>query len=409
MSDRYPGGLIRKTPPTITPPVDGEGGSAPGIWTLEQVAYYQGTGEWPKPVLPRELYGIGYNLAGTVGDKTQINRSSPVQVGPPNTPWASLGYVQSTGAFAVAQNGKLYSWGSSADGQLAQSALINYSSPTQVGALTTWAYVSQTEAPIGFGIKTDGTLWAWGNNTQGFLGLNTSGALDRRSSPVQVGALTTWQKVQSGTYPVFGLQTNGTIWSWGRDVQGSLGQNNANPAIYRSSPTQIGTDTDWSDIAAGYYFGLAVKTNGTLWSWGANSEGQLGLNSTIPRSSPTQVGALTNWLSVDAGFYSTLAKKTDGTLWAWGDGPRGVLGNNAAPDVSSPIQIGTLATWDKFAVGGWTAVATLTDGTVWSWGYNIYGQLGHNNIINTSSPVQIGSASNWSLVNVSSSGVFISE
>jgi hypothetical protein len=129
MSDRYPGGLIRKTPPTITPPVDGEGGSAPGIWTLEQVAYYTKEGEWPKPVLPRELYAWGSNFYGSLGQDDKIYRSSP----------------------------------------------------TQVGAFINWAQVSKASSNTA-AVKTDGTLWTWGFGSQGRLGLNDTVS---RSSPVQ--------------------------------------------------------------------------------------------------------------------------------------------------------------------------------------------------------------------------------
>ena len=109
MSDRYPGGLIRKIPPTITPPVDGEGGSAPGIWTLEQASYYEGTGEWPKPVLARELYSAGENLFGQLGINNNASQSSPVQIGS-GTTWNAISANYNT-AMATTTDGKLYYWG----------------------------------------------------------------------------------------------------------------------------------------------------------------------------------------------------------------------------------------------------------------------------------------------------------
>jgi alpha-tubulin suppressor-like RCC1 family protein len=142
--------LIRKTPPTVTGPTDGEGGSAPGIWTLEEVAYYEKAGGWPKPVLPRELY-----TWGTAG-------------------FGRLGLNINTGAV---------------------------SSPTQVGSLTTWSEINTSNAGM-LAIKTDGTLWSWGLNSSGQLGLND---IIARSSPVQVGALTSWSKQQSKLTARFGL------------------------------------------------------------------------------------------------------------------------------------------------------------------------------------------------------------
>jgi alpha-tubulin suppressor-like RCC1 family protein len=183
---------------------------------------------------------------------------------------------------------------------------INYrSSPVQIGSLTTWS----SSVTIPCTIKTDGTLWAWGYNGSGQLGLGD--AIDR-SSPVQIGSLTTWS-VYSGIPGYTGfthssslaLKTDGTIWAWGNNTYGQLGLGDT---INRSSPVQVGSLTTWSIIALGGSKGgsdgvraSAIKTDGTLWIWGSNSFGSLGLGNTIKRSSPTQVGALTTWLQLSVG------------------------------------------------------------------------------------------------------------
>jgi alpha-tubulin suppressor-like RCC1 family protein len=158
-------------------------------------------------------------------------------------------------------------------------------------------------------VKTDGTLWAWGSGNSGGLGLNDTAD---RSSPTQVGVLTDWAGVAAGIYHSLAVKTDGTLWAWGENHTGSLGLNDQ--GTDRSSPTQVGALTDWRSIAASVSVpslgaqSFAIKTDGTLWSWGRN-QATLGHNDTTDRSSPTQVGALTTWVSVTNGGWSTLAIK----------------------------------------------------------------------------------------------------
>jgi alpha-tubulin suppressor-like RCC1 family protein len=188
--------------------------------------------------------------------------------------------------------------------------------------------------------KTDGTLWSWGQNGSGQLGINI-GNYDR-SSPVQVGALTNWSKISAGTAHCLAVKTDGTLWAWGKNSNGELGINNT---YYRSSPVQVGSLTDWLQVSGGNTHSLAVKTNGTLWAWGNGSQGMLGLNNTIDRSSPVQVGVLTNWVNVSAGNSNSAAIKADGTLWTWGENGDGQLGQNNLTYRSSPVQVGALTAW----------------------------------------------------------------
>jgi alpha-tubulin suppressor-like RCC1 family protein len=169
----------------------------------------------------------------------------------------------------------------------------------QVGVLTDWSQVSAGRTFCA-AIKTNGTLWTWGRNTGGQLGQNIAYTIDR-SSPVQVGALTDWSQVSAGREFCAAIKTNGTLWTWGRNISGQLGQN-ISYSISRSSPVQVGALTDWAQVSAGLYICAAIKTNGTIWSWGNNSSGQLGLNDVANRSSPVQVGALTTWSSIGQGF-----------------------------------------------------------------------------------------------------------
>jgi alpha-tubulin suppressor-like RCC1 family protein len=198
-------------------------------------------------------------------------------------------------------------------------------------------------------LKTDGTLWMWGKGENGQLG---QGNTDNHSSPVQVGALTTWSGIAAGGWWTAALKTDGTIWAWGEGASGQLGQGNTTDY---SSPVQVGALTTWSKIAAGngYEEGtvLAIKTDGTLWAWGEGSAGQLGDGTTVDKSSPVQVGALTTWAQCSPGYKQSQALKTDGTLWAWGSGANGTLGQGNTTNYSSPVQVGSLTTWSKLAAG----------------------------------------------------------
>jgi alpha-tubulin suppressor-like RCC1 family protein len=286
----------------------------------------------------------------------------------------------------------LYAWGQNNVGQVGDLTTVNRSSPVNIGSGSNWSSVAGTKGTMAFALKSNGTLWSWGYNPNGQLGQN-----DRvdRSSPVQVGADTNWSTAAGGDYHATFIKTTGTLWLCGRNNYGQLGQNDL---VYRSSPTQVGSLTTWSKSTAGQNNTVAIKTDGTLWSWGYNGYGELGQNNRIYRSSPVQVGALTTWSQVAAGGLHVIATQTDGSLWSWGLNNSGQLGQNIAYTVnrSSPVQIGALTTWLNVSCGYYHSIATKTDGTLWAWGYNNYGQLGDGTVISRSSPVQIGALTTWS-------------
>ena len=398
------------------------------------------------------LWGWGENSAGGVGDNTATNKSSPVQIGTRND-WTNIptgnkagnaiGFaVRSDGtlwswgygnnyqlglahpgsdiaivdtqlkftnisaggshSMAVAANGKLWGWGGlNSSGQLGtNNTTQTTSSPVQIGTLNNWSRLFASWSGT-MAIKTDGTLWAWGRNvTFGQLGDNT---VVTRSSPVQIGTLNNWSTLAVGNNHTLALKTDGTLWSWGGNTNGELGQNIATSA-HRSSPVQVGTETNWAWIGAGSNHSLAVKTNGTLWTWGRGTSGELGSGVVTPRSSPVQLGTLTNWSGVEGGGFFSMAIKTDGTLWSWGSNGSGRLGDGTSINRSSPVQVGTLNNWSKIYPGEdagsntyGSCAAIKTDGTLWAWGMNGNGQNGQGEItiIARSSPVQIGTNTNF--------------
>ena len=219
-----------------------------------------------------------------------------------------------------------------------------------------------------------------------------------RSSPVQIGTETNWAWVGAGSNHSLGVKTNGTLWSWGRGGQGEGGRN-TNTNV--SSPVQVGTLTNWLKVQGGGYYSMAIKTDGSLWGWGFNDYGQVGNMSATTRSSPVQIGTLTDWLNIHAGKDagglsngSTLAIKTNGTLWTWG---RNNFGQNAQGETlisarSSPVQIGTNTYFASGSFGQQHGVALLNDGTLASWGLESTSVLGQFLTFGTnrSSPSQVG-------------------
>ena len=207
-------------------------------------------------------------------------------------------------------------------------------------------------------VKTDGTLYMWGNNQQGQLGQNS---LVQQSSPVQVPG-TTWNDITMYTYTLYGstfaTKTDGTLWSWGYNNQGQLGLNDK---TWYSSPVQIpGTtwtlegveNNGWNKSNASF---AAMQTDGSLWVWGYSDQGNLGIPDNIgwgKRSSPIQIPG--TWNKVTCFGYTMAATKTDGTLWAWGANAVGQLGQNSQGEnsrYSSPVQIGSESDWTRVSGG----------------------------------------------------------
>ncbi|NDD85210.1 DUF4376 domain-containing protein [bacterium] len=198
---------------------------------------------------------------------------------------------------------------------------------------------------------------------------------------------TNWKQVACGGSHTACIKTDGTLWMWGRNDNGRLGTNDT---THRSSPVQtVAGGTNWKQVAGGGNYTGCIKTDGTLWMWGSNGSGQLGDNTTNDKSSPVQtvVGG-TNWKQVACGSH-TGCIKTDGTLWMWGYNFYGQLGDNTGTNRSSPVQTVAGGTnWKQVACGGNHTACIKTDGTLWMWGYNFFGQLGDNTGTTRTSPVQ---------------------
>ncbi|MCA8838287.1 MAG: hypothetical protein K8963_10620, partial [Proteobacteria bacterium] len=275
------------------------------------------------------LYCWGLGSFGKLGLGNNTNlRASPIQVGS-LTNWSQV----STGVAhtcAVNTNGELYCWGAGLSGRLGLGNTNSPNTPTQVGSLTNWSQVSAAFNHT-CAVNTAGELYCWGPGINGRLGLpDTNG----RDAPTKVGSSTNWSQVSGGNLHTCALNTVGEIYCWGEGSSGRLGLTDTDG---RTTPTQVGTLTNWTQVSAGEFHTCAVNTNGELHCWGAGSGGQLGLGSnTSTRTTPTQVGTSNNWSQVSASITHTCAVNTSAELYCWGTGGAGRLGLGHTNDRTTP-------------------------------------------------------------------------
>ncbi len=289
---------------------------------------------------------------------------------------------------AIKSDGTLWVWGNNEFGQLGDGTNLNKSIPTQIGTSTNWNTIAAGNSSS-IATQSDGTLWAWGNNGYGQLG---DGTTVGKNTPTQIGAGNNWIDVCAGLFHSLAKQSDGSLWAWGFNQAGQLGDGTT---VNKTSPVQIGADTDWNIISTKWGHTIATKVDGTLWTWGNNLDGQLGDGTTINKTSPIQIGAASNWKSIAAGQSHSLATKMDNTLWTWGDNQVGQLGDGTTVNKTTPTQLGTETNWNMISGGIKNTLATKIDGSLWAWGDNTDGQLGDGTTVNKTSPTQIGTGTDW--------------
>jgi alpha-tubulin suppressor-like RCC1 family protein len=360
--------------------------------------------------IPPELWCWGFGNNGNLGNSAITDRITPVTTFAGGTNWKQV----SAGGFhtaAIKTDGTLWVWGSGSGGRLGNATITDTSTPvTTFSGGTNWKQVS---AGVNYtaAIKTDGTLWTWGYGDNGKLGAND---ITNRSTPVTTFAGgTNWKQVSLGTIHVTAIKTDGTLWTWGYGGNGRLGRF----AIGTNKVTPVTTfagGINWKDvpssepedlytISAGGFHTAAIKTDGTLWTWGYGNNGRLGNGATTGTfSTPvTTFAGGTNWKQVSAGGYYTAVVKTDGTLWTWGYGGFGQLGNAQTTNRSTPVTTFSGGTnWKQVSAGVNYTAAIKTDGTLWTWGLGSNGRLGNGATTGTfSTPVTtFAGGTNWKQV-----------
>jgi alpha-tubulin suppressor-like RCC1 family protein/flagellar hook assembly protein FlgD len=236
-------------------------------------------------------------------------------------------------------------------------------------------------------VGVDGSLYAWGSNNNGALGDGTSAP---SYYPKKIGSDSTWVSVSAGSSYSFGLKSDGTLWGWGSNAGGYLGDDTTDD---KNVPTRIGEDTTWKSISTGGYYTVSLKQDGTLWAWGQNWLGQLGNNSWTASPVPVQIPG--RWTSIAAGGGHTLGVMEDGTLWAWGCNDAGQIGDQTTTNSNIPVKVSNDNDWVSVAAGAGTSYALKSNGTIWTWGLKV-GPLpnGDSSWINYT-PVQVGSDQDW--------------
>lgn len=354
------------------------------------------------------VWAWGYNSYGELGDGQSCgtgNCPAPVQVvNGDSSPFTGTVKIDSGGGehvLAVKADGTLWAWGNNNAGKLGDGTLTNRTTPVQVKNADGSAFTDVVAAAAGgthsLALKSDGTLWAWGANYKGQIGIGTYGNGSNWRNPLQVintdgSPFTGVVAIDAGSDHNLVLRGDGTVWAWGDNIYKQSGDGVG--GSYRLNPVQVKNYdssplTDVSAIAAGRFHNVVLKSDGSVWGWGADNSGQLGIGNTSTLSNPAQakINSTTYFSGADAiatGYDHTLARKADGTLWAWGYNSQGALGDGQACGTGNCLYATQVKYVDGtdftdiscIAAGSGHALAELTNGAVWSWGYNGDGQLG---------------------------------
>ncbi len=289
----------------------------------------------------------------------------------------------------ICNSGFLKSWGHNIDGRLGNDTISLLSLPVTPHIYDIVQVVAGGSGANGYSlaVKDNGTVWAWGGNAYGNLG---DGTLIDKPLPFQVNTLSGITDVSICCYQVFSfsmaLKNDGTVWTWGDNGSGSIGDSSL---IDRYSPVQVPNLTNVKQISAGGT-GQAVvlKEDGTVWAWGENTQGQLGNGTTVDNPYPIQILGLDSIISISTGVYHTLALRADKTVWVWGYNLAGALGDSTFTGTLVPMKLTSINDVEKVYAGNSNSFALKSDQTVWAWGFNNFGQLGDGTQVDRASPVQ---------------------
>jgi alpha-tubulin suppressor-like RCC1 family protein len=298
------------------------------------------------------------------------------------------------GTIILKSDGTVWTWGANFDGKLGigDTNPVRMTVPVEVHGTGNVGYFNSVKTIMGceehnVAVKSDGTVWSWGWNAFGQLG---DGTTNSAYTPVQTGLgsvppLTSVTKLGGRPYFTLAVKSDGTIWAWGMNQFGQMGNGTVNPGsgpqvtvpVLVSNSSPGGAINNPLEVTCGYQFGAALTTNGTVWTWGSGTHGELGNGATTSSHTPTQVPGLTNITAISAGWFHILALKSDGTVWAWGNNSSGELGDGTSFNRSNAVQVLNVSNIVLVSGGDSHSSALAADGTVWKWGVNDVGELGN--------------------------------
>jgi alpha-tubulin suppressor-like RCC1 family protein len=349
-----------------------------------------------KPGIPNrmQLWGWGNNGIGQLGHNDTIARSVPTQVAAHSDHPESWRFITGglTHSLAIKTDGTLWGWGGNSFGQIGDNTIQPRSTPTRIGTITDWEVIS-AGGNTSYGIRSNGMLYSWGSNDAGQLGLGLA-TTTHRSTPTRVGSASNWKIIDAGWWHFFATNSLNQLFCCGLNNDGQLGLGDytqRNSLTYQGSTTAI-------QLSLGYKHTIVLAGNGTLWSCGHNGWGELGLNDTIHRINFARIGTDVDWTNISCNGHHNLALKTNGSIWSWGTNDTGQLGLGATNNVfwrSVPINIPSVSDWSDIGGQMHNSYCLKKDGRLFAWGHNEYGQLGQNNTIYRSTAVQVGTESNW--------------
>lgn len=329
------------------------------------------------------VMGWGDNAYGELGNGVNGTvEHHPVEVSGLTGITAIGGGVNFT--VSLKNDGTSWTWGSNAEGELGNGSMAGFSNvPVQVSLLSDITSIARG-IQHAVALRSDGTVWDWGYNGFGQLGNVNIGSFS--NVPVQVSGLTDIVAIAGGAYHSLAIRNDGTVWGWGYNGSGELGNgNNTNSTV----PVQVSGLTDVKAIACGNSFSLALRNDSTVWAWGSNLEGELGNGTNTGSYFAVQVSGLTKVIAIAGGVHHSLALKNDGTVWTWGYNVYGQLGNGTNTDSNIPVQVSSLSGIVAVAAGYGHSLAMKNNGTVWDWGYNNFGQLGNGNNTDSNIPLEV--------------------
>jgi alpha-tubulin suppressor-like RCC1 family protein len=318
------------------------------------------------------IWAWGKNTSGQYGNGTTSIKRSPIKVDSSNQ-WkrisTSYGHV-----LAIKQDGSLWGWGENGSGELGLGDFTDRLKAVRIGTRNDWVKVF-AGFEKSFALTSDSILWCWGNNAWGALG---DGSVVNRNIPAKLDSTLLFDTVAAGSFHTMALTRSHKMYVWGRNDYSQNGDPSLVNQFTVNRPRKIGTDSTWAMVATGGKHSVALKSDGTIWTWGKNEEGELGDSSlVVKRESPGRLGALNSWKSISAQASSyTLAQKADGTLWGWGRNYAGCMGFGADIIKHRPFQIGSATDWENVKVGVSTSFFLNNSGNLFSCGTNSTGALG---------------------------------